>query len=449
MIVFPSLSFGTISSSITALLNVFKNYNLNGQIDYFKISDIPGYSSYVNTSLPYDIVGSNTGFMSIYNGPGTGGQLFGIVAYNPDIGLRAYNYNSYTWNSSQAKYISDNTLENYRIVCCDYKGYEYSEYFNVGYYDIGWNGSLWEMSGVINEGEAKQSIQTYIGGTQYSIPASFGYRGAPFTARTNITGSNEYINFGISLRNVTKNRSATISLTQNNSEKLKFNILQSGLGINNQTITFTNNIEASPNPNTAHIFDPKFYGYFTATDQPRYLRYSFTGVLPFSYSSNGDLTNIGFSGFTGDNSNITITDSNSVGITRNINSFVSQNLTSSNKYFTLTGIKENTSAINLTGQYFQAGNTPLNVYQNYLTGNLRALYRYPRDFVSYDYSSDTFLLNIWNSESGVWFCASDLYGGRNGNTPPRKRIIYVTANPALNAGYMYRNLDSPGGGGLF
>jgi hypothetical protein len=446
MIVFPSLSFGTISSSITALLNIFKNYNSNNQIDYFKISDISGYSSYVNTSLPYDLVGSNTGFMTVYNGPGTGGQnaFYLYIEPKPDIGLILSNASYFSWNSGQAKYIGSNSFYNSRLVCCDYKGYEYQEYFNVGYYDIGWNGSLWEMSGVVNEGGAKQSIQTYSGGTQYSVPTSFGYRGVLFTPRPNVTESNEYINFGIALRNVTKNRSATISLTQNNSEKLKFNILQSGLGINNQTITFTNNLEPSPYQQNGneYYFDTNFYGYFTATDQPKSLRYSFTGILPFSYFSNGDVTNIGFSEFTGDNSNLTITDINSVGITRNINSFVGQNLTSSNKYFTLTGTKENTSGISLTGQYFQADNTPLNPYQNYLTGNLKALYRYPRDFVSFDFSTYTLSLNIWDSQSGVWIRASNLYGGNNGITASRKSITYPTANPVNNSNYMYRAQDS-------
>jgi hypothetical protein len=268
MIVFPSLSFGTISSSITALLNVFKNYSSNNQIDYFKISDISGYSSYVNTSLPYDLVGSNTGFLTVYNGPGTGGQnaFYLNVEPKPAIGLLYFNSSYFSWNSGQSKYIGSNSFYNYRTVCCDYKGYEYQEYFNVGYYDIGWNGSLWEMSGVVNEGGAKQSIQTYSGGTQYSIPNSFGYRGVPFTARPNVSGSNEYVNFGRAIRNVTKNRSATISLTQNNSEKLKFNILQSGLGINNQTITLTNNLEPSPYQQGEYYFDTIFYSYFTATD---------------------------------------------------------------------------------------------------------------------------------------------------------------------------------------
>jgi hypothetical protein len=451
MIVLPSINFGSVASSFINLLNIFKNYNSNNQIDYFKISDISGYSSYVNTSLPYNLVGSNTGFLTVYNGPGTGGQnaFYLYVEPKPDIGLLYYNSSSFSWNSGQAKYVSTNNFQNYTLVCCDYKGYEYGNYFYVGYYDIGWNGSLWEMSGVVNEGGAKQSIQTYSGGTQYSIPTSFGYRGVPFTARPNVSGSNEYINFGRAARNVTKNRSATISLTQNNSEKLKFNILQSGLGINNQTITFTNNLEPSPYQQNQYYFDTNFYGYFTATDQPKSLRYSFTGILPFSYSSNGDLTNIGSSGFTGDNSNLIITDTDNTTITRNINSFVGQNLTSSNKYFTLTGTKENTSGISLTGQYFQAGNTPLNPYQNYLTGDLKALYRYPRDFVSFDFATLTFSLNIWNSQSGVWFGAANLYGGSNGFTAPSKTITYVTANPANNFGYMYRRLSSPGGGGIF
>jgi hypothetical protein len=436
MIVLPSINFGSVASSFINLLNVFKNYNSNYQIDYFKISDISGYSSYVNTSLPYDLVGSNTGFMTVYNGPGTGGQIYLYVEPKPGIGLLTYNGSYFSWNSDQAKYIGSNSFYNYRIVCCDYKGYEYYEYFDVGYYDIGWNGSLWEMSGVVNEGGAKQSIQTYPGGTQYSIPTSFGYRGVPFTARPNVSGSNEYISFGRAARNVTKNRSATISLTQNNSEKLKFNILQSGLGINNQTITFTNNLESRDGN-----FDNHFYNYFVATDQPKSLRYSFTGILPFSYSSNGDLTNIGLSGFTGDNSNLIITDTDNTTITRNISSFVSQNLTSSNKYFTLTGTKENTSGISLTGQYFQAGNTPLNPYQNYLTGDLKALYRYPRDFVFYDYYTSKYGLAMWNSGSGAWFASSNLYGGTNGTTPPSKGIIYPTTS-IYNYGYYYRQANT-------
>jgi hypothetical protein len=446
MIVFPSLSFGTISSSITALLNVFKNYNSNYSIDYFKISDISGYSSYVNTGLPYNLVGSNTGFMTVYNGPGTGGQnAFYAYGYKPEIGLIGYNGSYFSWDSNQSKYISSNSFYNYRLVCCDYKGYEYYEYFDVGYYDIGWNGSLWEMSGVVNEGGAKQSIQTYAGGTQYSIPASFGYRGVPFTARPNVTESNEYINFGIAPRNVTKNRSATISLTQNNSEKLKFNILQSGLGINNQNIIFTNNLESR----NGYYFDNDFYNYFVATDQPKSLRYSFTGILPFQYSSNGDLINIGLSGFTGDNSNLIITDTDNTTITRNINSFVSQNLTSSNKYFTLTGTKENTSGINLTGQYFQAGNTPLNPYQNYLTGDLQALYRYPRDFVFYDVTTAKYGLAMWNSGSGAWFASSNLYGGTNGTTPPSKGIIYPVLNPSYPFYYYYRWQNTSNGASVW
>jgi hypothetical protein len=445
MIVLPSINFGSVASSFINLLNIFKNYNSNYQIDYFKISDISGYSSYVNTSLPYDLVGSNTGFLTVYNGPGTGGQnAFYAYANKPEIGLIGYNASYFSWNNGQSKYIGSNSFYNYRLVCCDYKGYEYYEYFDVGYYDIGWNGSLWEMSGVVNEGGAKQSIQTYSGGTQYSIPTSFGYRGVPFTARPNVSGSNEYVNFGIASRNVTKNRSATISLTQNNSEKLKFNILQSGLGINNQTITFTNNLESR----NGYSFDNHFYNYFVATDQPKSLRYSFTGILPFSYSSNGDITNIGLSGFTGDNSNLIITDTDNTTITRNINSFVGQNLTSSNKYFTLTGTKENTSGISLTGQYFQAGNTPLNPYQNYLTGDLQALYRYPRDFLFYDYYTYTYGLAMWNSGSGAWFASSNLYGGRNGTTPPSKGIVYPTTS-TYNQGYYYRWQNTQNGGGIW
>ena len=451
MIVLPSINFGSVASSFINLLNVFKNYNSNSQIDYFKISDISGYSSYVNTSLPYNLVGSNTGFLTVYNGPGTGGQyaFYGYVEPKPSIGLLAYNSSYFSWNSSQAKYVSTYNFQNYTVVCCDYKGYEYYNYFDVGYYDIGWNGSLWEMSGVVNEAGPKVSIATYSGGTQYSLPSSFGYRGVPFTARPNITGSNEYINFGTAARNVTKNRSATISLTQNNSEKIRFNIFQSGLGINNQTVTFTNGFESSPYPQYPYPWNDNFYAYFTATDQPKTLRYSFTGVLPFSYSSNGDLTNIGLSGFTGDNSNLIITDTDNTTITRNINSFVGQNLTSSNKYFTLTGLKENGTGIALTGQYIQSTNTPLNPYQNYLTGDLRSLYRYPRDFVSYDFSTQTFSLNIWNSQSGVWFGAANLYGGSNGITAPSKTITYTTANPNNNFGYMYRSLSSYGGGTIF
>lgn len=429
---------------IPSFLNVYKNYSPPGLVDYFKISDIPNYNNYVNTSSSYNITGSNTGFLSVYNGPGTGGQ-FVAVAYNTDIGLRNYNINNYTWNSSQAKYISDNTLENWVYVCCDYKGYEYIYYYNVGYYSIGWNGSTWQMSGQVDEGGALVSIFTYAGGTQYSLPTSFNYRGNPFTTRPNITGSNEYINFGRFNRNVTKSRTGILSLTQNDSEKIRFNIFQSGLGINNQTVTFTDGFESSPNPANAYIWNNNFYAYFTATDQPKTLRYSFTGILPFSYSSNGDLTNIGFSGFTGNNSNIFISDTDYQGVTRNINSFVDQNLTSSNKYFTLTGLKENGTGIALTGQYIQSTNTPLNPYQNFLTGDLRVLYRYPRDFVIYDYTTQTFSLNIWNSESGVWFGAADLYGGDNGAAAPRKTIIY----PTSGGGGMYRYYYTAGGGGSF
>jgi hypothetical protein len=430
---------------IPSFLNVYKNYSTPGLTDYFKISDIPSYTDYVAVNSAYNMTGTNTGFMSIYNGPGTGGQLLNVVAYNSDIGLRAYNANNYTWNSSQAKYISNNTLTNWITVCCDYKGYEYQEYFDIGYYDIGWNGSSWEMSGVINQGGAKQSIQTYPGGTQYSIPTSFGYRGVPFTTRPNISGSNEYVNFGRLNRYVTKSRTGIISLTQNNAEKIRFNIFQSGLGIDNQTITFTNGFESSPYTPNPIGWDQNFYAYFTATDQPKTLRYSFTGILPFSYSSNGDLTNIGFSGFTGNSSNIIISDNDNGAITRNINSFVNQNLSSSNKYFTLTGLKENGTGVFVTGQYIQSSNTPLNPYQNYLTGDLRALYRHPRDFVSYDFSTQTFLLNIWSSGSGVWFGASNLYGGDNNVTAPTKIVTY----PTNNLDYMYRSLYAPGAGSVF
>ena len=434
---------------IPSFLNVYKNYSTVGLVDYFKISDIPNYNNYVNTSSSYNITGSNTGFLSVYNGPGTGGQLVNVVAYNDSIGLRYYNVNNYTWNSSQAKYISDNTLQNWVYVCCDYKGYEYQYYYNVGNYSIGWNGSTWQMSGQVDEGGALVSITTYVGGTQYSLPTYFNYRGNPFTTRPNITGSNEYINFGRLNRYVTKSRTGILSLTQNDSEKIRFNIFQSGLGINNQTVTFTNGFESSPYPQNPSVWNDNFYAYFTATDQPKTLRYSFTGILPFSYSSNGDLTNIGFSGFTGNNSNIFISDTDYQGVTRNINSFVGQNLTSSNKYFTLTGLKENGTGIALTGQYIQSTNTPLNPYQNYLTGDLRVLYRYPRDFVSYDSNTQTFSLNIWNSESGVWFGAANLYGGDNGVTAPSKTITYTTANPNNNLGYMYRKLSSYGGGIIF
>jgi hypothetical protein len=359
------------------------------------LTSISDYATYIDTSIAYT-TSTAPSWLNIYNGPAFE-DIASVNVYFDFAGFQPF-------TKSSTKYVLTSLIQ--------YYGDE--EQAQLGPFEFRWNGTAWELFGKANYTQGTASVlKTYTGGSSVLLPPTAGQTGSytdsygfthprPTTktlSAPNATGKyNQILFYSGGTRNVFKNRSSSILLSQTGKAGINYSVVQSGY--------------TTGSPSASLTIEGDYSAFFNLLFQSQYLNQS--KVLPSSaYSSvnyniltDADLTNLAINGTALSPSTITIPDSDNSPPVTTIASALSANTSTSSRTFTLTGTNSyNSGAVSSVSVTKQAGTAQANLLVS-ISSNETS----PRDFyirhegntLSTSMTGTGEGIALWNSTQKVW-----------------------------------------------
>jgi hypothetical protein len=360
------------------------------------LNAITGYATYIDTSLAYT-TSTAPSWLNIYNGPAF--EDIGSIIVNSSF------YADITLTKSSTKYVATSVLQNYYDSAVE----EYVD-AEIGPWEFRWNGTAWELYGKADYTQGTASVlKTYTGGSSTFLPlnsqqtGSYLYSYTKPTTKTlsapNATGKyNQILFYAGGPRNVYKNRSTSILLSQTGKAGINYAVTQDGY--------------TAGSPSTSLFIEGDYSTFFSLLFESQYLNQS--KFLPSSaYSSvnyniltNADLSNLAVNGTALSPSTITIPDSANNPPVITISGALSANTSASSRTFTLTGTNlYNNGGVSSVSTTKQAGTAQPNSIISISSNDTS-----PRDFYFF-HTGNTLATSLlaevegialWNSTQKVW-----------------------------------------------